>query len=184
MNNRGQINELASNFRVVIAIFMVLIIIGVFAFGFVLLSATFLNGFGTITQTLENIPSTSNATNISNAAKITFGNYNTAFQQLKWMSFVLIFSMILGTTIAAMTIRINQGWFPVYIVFVLIAIVFSIYISNSYETILDGGTGLSTSLATFSEASWLIINLPFLIGIVGTVGVVFIFIKSMGGDSL
>lgn len=179
MNNKGQINDVVNNFRVVVAIFMVLIIIGVIALGFILYAGTFLKGFGLLTETLVNVDTPEGTPNISDIAQITLGNYNIALQQLKWISFVLLFAMIMGTTITAMVIRVNQAWFLIYLIFIVVAIFFSIYISNSYETILDSGTELSTSLATFSATSWIVINLPFLIGIVGTIGVVFIFIKGI-----
>lgn len=181
-NKKGALGDLASNFRVIVAIFIILIMIGVVAIVILLMSSAWYNALGTLTDTLTSIPSTSNATNISYAASVTFGNYNQAFQQVKWISFAILLGMILGTIVVGIAAKTHPFLFPTYVILVVVAIFFSIYLSNTYENILNTGNSLTTTLNTFTGANWIIINLPFIISVVGTLGTIFTFIRMSQGE--
>lgn len=165
------------------AIMVGLILFIVLSVVIVFISALWVNFFGDVTDTLVGIPATSNISNISKYADITFGNLNIAFQQLRWISVVIIFGMLMGILISNFLIKIHPAFFIFYIFIIIMMVFVSIFISNSFETIYTGGGVLGDSLQQFKAGSWIILYLPMWITIISVVGGILLFVNMKRDDS-
>lgn len=171
------------------AINMISIMIGiimfiVIAFIFVLISAVWVDGFSQITNALVDIPNPSgaNASNISKFAEITFGNLNEAFQQLRWISFMFIFGLMIGVVASAFIVRSHPAWFGAYILFSIVGIVLSIIIGSTYEKLLNSPGALGASLQSFIGASFLMLHIEVWTVVITFVGAIIIFTQ-IGRDA-
>ena len=94
----------------------ILIIIAIIiALMVVFVAAIWVYGFGTMTQQLTNLENDNPTYNISDKMETTFGNINAGLQQLRWISYMIIFGMFLGVIISAFFIRVHPGFFILYI---------------------------------------------------------------------
>ena len=174
MNKRGSISDM-----------FLLMIVG---FMLVLLSAAFILAFGIVTNNLVGIDTGAGEPNVSKAAGTTFGNINVALQQLRWWTFSLIIGFAASIFISNFLIRINPVFFIFHIMITIIAVVVAIIISNAYEVVYTSSNLFGTELQTFIGASWMLLNLPIIITVIGVLGGVFQFIgitrDSQQGGSL
>lgn len=161
-NKRGGISDL---FLLMIAGFM-----------FTLLAAAFMLAFGIVTSNLIAIDTGAGNANVSAAATTTFGNINIALQQLRWWTFALIMGFSISIFISNFLIRINPVFFIFHIVITMIAVVVGIIISNAYELVYTSNNLFGAELQTFVGTSWMLLNLPIIITIIGVLGGVFQFI--------
>lgn len=169
MNKNGSIFN-------VFGMFFALVIVIIVAFIFVMMSATFMNGFSTITDKLIEIPEGSpSSPNISGASQKTFGNFNSALQQLRWVSFVVIIGMFAGILISGYMVRVHQGWFIFYVLFSVIAIMMSIYIANSYEALTQTAS-LGVTLQQFKATSFIMRNLHIWTTVISFIGAILMFV--------
>ena len=148
-----------------------LIALVVIGFISVLFFAGWMYGINLVNTQLLNIPSEDNATNISYAASQTFSYMNEGLSALKLISFMIIFGFVLGTLIFAYFSRKHPVLFIVYFLIWILAIIFSIYVSNAYEEVLNNNV-LGTTLATFGISNWIMLKLPWWIAVVGAVGII------------
>lgn len=107
--------------------------------------------------------------NASVVIENTIGQVGTTYQSLRWISFMLIFGMALGIFIGSYLVTTKPVFFIPYIFIVIIAIVVSVPISNTYETLTQDPT-LATTFSQFTASNWLISNLPTLVTIIGFIG--------------
>lgn len=161
-NKSGAISDL---FLLMVAGFMI-----------VLLAGAFILAFGIVTDNLIAIDTGAGEPNISDAASITFGNINTAIQQFRWWTFALIIGFSISIFLSNFLIRVNPVFFIFHIMITIIAVVVAIIISNAYEVVYTSSGLFGAELQTFVGTSWLLLNLPILISVVGVLGGVFQFI--------
>lgn len=145
-------------------------------FLFVLLAGAFILAFGIVTTNLIAIDTGAGEPNISNAASITFGNINVAIQQLRWWTFALIIGFAISIFVSNFLIRINPVFFIFHIMITIIAVVVAIIISNAYEVVYTSPTTFGATLQSFTGSSWMLLNLPILITVIGVLGGIFQFI--------
>ena len=146
--------------------------------GFIMLliSAALILSFGIVTTNLTGITTVTGQPNISEAAAITFGNINVALQQLRWWTFALIIAFAISIFLSNFLIRINPVFFIFHIMITIIAVVVAIIISNAYETIYTSSNIFGEQLQTFVGTSWMMLNMPIIITVIGVLGGVFQFI--------
>ncbi len=177
MNRKGNMNN-------IMAIMVGIIIFIGLGFIFVLISAVWVDAFSTITNSLVDIqnPSGANGSNISKFAEITFGNLNEAFQQLRWISFMFIFGLMIGVVASAFIVRSHPAWFGPYILLSIVSIVLSIIIGSTYETLLNSSGALGASLQSFVGASFLMLHIEVWTVVITFVGAIIIFTQ-IGRDA-
>lgn len=116
-----------------------------------------------------------------NATKLidkTFGKVPTAYQSLKWITFMLIVGMMLSILITSFLVRTNPVFFIAYILIVVIAIVVSVPMSNTYEVIYQNPT-LSSSFDGFWGQTYIFLNLPIWITIIGIFAGIVMFVNML-----
>jgi len=165
------------------AIMVGLILFIVLSFIIVIVFAVWVNFFGDVTDELIGLPADNNITNISKYATITFGNLNTAFQQLTWISVVIIFGLVMGILMSSFLVKIHPAFFIFYVFIVVLLVFVSIFISNSYEDLYSGGGILGDSLQDFRAASWIVLYLPIWVTLVALIGGILLFIGLKRDDS-
>ncbi len=160
-----------------------LIVLMVIAFVAVLFFAGWIFTNNQVTDTLLAVDSP--VANITEATEKTFVKVNESLGSLKWLAAAIIFGSIIGIMVSNFLVKAHPVFLVPYMLFVILSVVFSAYVSNAYETLLSSGT-LATVLQEFSFANFFFMNLPVWITIIGIVGGIMLFIgvkvgKDQGG---
>jgi len=154
-----------------LAIFLILAFIIVIFFGI------WIYGFNQITDTLGGMdqPLGMINTTIAEVSEDTFGRVNTAQTTgVHILAFVMIFSMALSILLSNFLVKVHPAFFILYIFITISVIMASVYISNYYEELLQNPVLGSTFLA-FRGATFIMLNLPIWIAVIGMIGAVFLF---------
>ena len=112
--------------------------------------------------------------NVSQVIDNTVGATALTFKALYWISAFIIFGMILGIFIGSYLVTTKPIFFIPYLFIVIIAIVVSVPMSNTYETLMSDAT-LSGTFIGFTGANWIMLNLPIWITIIGITGAIIMF---------
>lgn len=112
--------------------------------------------------------------NASQVIDNTIGATNISFQALRWISVFLIVGMMLSILIGSYLVTTKPIFFIPYIFVVIIAIVVSVPMANTYETLMEDPT-LASTFTGFTGANWLMLNLPVWIAIIGMAGGIVMF---------
>lgn len=112
--------------------------------------------------------------NASEVIDNTVGSANISFTALYWISVFLIFGMILAIFIGSYMVTTKPIFFIPYIFIWVIAIIVSVPLSNSYETISNDAT-LSSTYANFVGSNFILNNLPMIVAVVGIIGGIIMF---------
>lgn len=132
---------------------------------------------GTLTNVLTTIPSTDPNVNISQAAVDTFGQVDASLgTSLRFMSYAILFALMLSIFIANYLTKANPIFFVVYVFTTIAAVIASVFISNAYETLLTNSL-IGATLLTFKVSNFIMLNLPVWATVIGLVGAVFLFIN-------
>jgi len=102
------------------------------------------------------------------------GGFNGSIQALHWITIFLIAGMILSIFIGSYLVTTKPIFFIPYLFIVIIAIVVSVPMANTYETLMEDAT-LSSTFAGFTGANWIMLNLPIWITIIGIAGGIIMF---------
>lgn len=163
---------------------MDIIVFVIIGFIVLLFFASWMYGHNLITTTLiESTPSTIPGVNISEAAEDTFGVANSSLGGLRSLAFIIIFGMALSIIMSNFLIKAHPAFFIVYIFVIVIAIVLSVFVSNTYETLMTSNT-LGTTLSSFTAGSFIMLQLPVVTAVVGVFGAIFLFIGIIRDDGL
>ncbi len=169
MNKKGGIFQLFGIGSIIITFVIV-------AFVIVLIAAVWLNGFGKFAQEIVNIEGTfADDKNLSTYTSTTFGNLDIGFQQLRWITLVIIIGMMIGILLSAAMVRVHPAFFILYVLLTLGTIIFSIFISNSYSSLLDT-VGLGETLGSFKGSSYILSNLPIWTTVIAFIGGIIMFV--------
>jgi len=82
--------------------------------------------------------------NVTTILSNTIGNTGAAYESFKWISTLLIFGMFLGVLVSAFLVRTHPAWFIAYFLVLLVGIITSVYVSNTYETLKLNSVLVST----------------------------------------
>lgn len=119
--------------------------------------------------------------NDGNASQIideSFGKVPNAYQSLKWITFVLIFGFALSILITSFLVKTNPIFFVPYTIILVIAIIVSVPLSNTYETIYQNPL-LAESFSGFWGATWIFLHLPIWVTVIGLLAGVLMFINAV-----
>lgn len=114
-----------------------------------------------------------NATEIIDS---TYGKVPNSYQALKWITTMLIVGMVFSILITSFLVRVNPVWFVAYLFLWIIAIIVSVPISNTYEQIYLNPT-LASSFAGFWGQTYIFLNLPIWIGVIGAIAGIVMFVN-------
>lgn len=114
--------------------------------------------------------------NASEVIDNTIGSTSTSFTSLYWISAFIIFAMILGIFIGSYLVTTKPVFFIPYIFIVIIAVISSVPISNSYEN-LSNNAELGSTFVNFTASNFIMLNLPIWITIIGFVGAIIMFAR-------
>jgi hypothetical protein len=157
-------NKKASLFDIVIWVvvaFTVLIVLGL------ILWST-----GLVTNVLEGLGTTGNGFNLSQAAINTVGVTSNA--ELTWVpiiAFIIIVCEGITIWITNFFVKEHPIMFIPYIFVTAIAVIVSVYLSNTYQGLLLGQP-FSVTLQTFTMADYILIYLPLWTTIIGIIGAI------------
>ena len=163
--------------------FLDLIILMVIALVAVLFFAGWIYANNLLTTELLNADSAN--VNITEATESTFVKINDSLALLRWVAAAIIFGSIIAIMVSNFLVKAHPLFFVPYILFMIISIIFSAYISNAYEDLLTTGI-LASTLQTFSFANFFFLNLPVWITIIGFMGGILLFVgvtadRDLGG---
>jgi F0F1-type ATP synthase assembly protein I len=150
----------------------------IFAFILVVVIGILLYTFGRVeTQlhtTMDDMSFGDGTTNTSQVIVDSVGATNISLSALYWLSVFIMFGMILGIFIGSYLVTTKPVFFIPYLFIWIIAIIVSVPISNSYETI-SATDELASTYTNFVGANFLLGNLPIIVAVVGIVGAIIMF---------
>lgn len=116
--------------------------------------------------------------NMTQAGDLTFGAMAESIKDLRMVSIVYILSLIICMIITNALQKMHPMWFFVYILISILAIIFSVPISNGYQTLQASGI----FNGELSDPGWGLSNfimekLPVFVLIISILGGVFLFIN-------
>jgi uncharacterized membrane protein YedE/YeeE len=161
--------------------FLGIVVLIVLAFIIITISVVFLFIQRTtetkLQETLGTLPAgTFGSTNASAVITDTFGDVGLSYNQLKWITVMLIFGMIIGIFIGSYMVTTKPVMFIPYIFMIVICVIISVGISNSYEVMMNNPT-LASTFAEFTGANHFMLLLPVYISIIGFVGGIIMFVR-------
>lgn len=154
MNKKGIVAELIT--------FMIL------AFVLVIISVLYVYIGNTVEARLLNA-TIATAGNWTEAVETGIGGVNTAYNTLGWLSFMVIVFMVIAIFIGSWGVNTHPVFFIAYILVTIVAVMISVPISNTYETLYDNPT-LNPSFQQFGMSSFVFAHLPTWITVIGLVG--------------
>ena len=114
------------------------------------------------------------STNTSDVINASVGSTNISLSALYWLSVLIIFGMILGIFIGSYLVTTKPVFFVPYLFILIIAVIVSVPISNTYET-LRSTPELASTFANFIGANYILNNLPMIVVIIGVIGAIIMF---------
>jgi len=152
-----------------IFIWLILIFVNVVFFGI------WVYTFGIVADRFAAIPTPVGGTNISLLAQDSIGRINAAQNvgiEILGVGMLIMFG--LSTIISNYFVKAHPVFIIVYLFIIVTAIILSVYLSNTYETLMTIEP-LGTTFTNFSAISFMMLNLPIITGVIGFVGMIFMF---------
>ena len=115
--------------------------------------------------------------NVTDTINASFGAVGDAYQNFRWISVTLIFGFFASILVSAFLVRTHPAWFIGYIFVVVIAVVLSAYISNSYERLMQNEILMETFLTGFYGQNWIFLHLPIWVTIIGFLAGILMYIN-------
>lgn len=110
------------------------------------------------------------------AVNKTIGEVITSYSALKWGIVVIIVGMFLSIAVTGFIVRFHPIFLVAFVFLVVIAVIVSVPISNTYATLTTEKT-LSSTFAEFSTVNFIMSKLPIWIAIVGFGSAIVMFAK-------
>jgi len=139
------------------------------AFLIVLFFGLMYYGFGKVNNVLNTVQfSMGNGqgyNNFTNVVSATWGQVYSAYGQLSTFAYVLIFGMIFTILVSSWMVKSPPIFLIIYLIVAIGGIIVAAYLSNVYQGLLTN-TDFGTTLQGFKGASYLLLNLPFIVAAV------------------
>lgn len=162
MNKKGGIFDL---FLMMAAIFIIIVI-----------TAVFIYAFGVVNDEMEDVSlqldrdltgvDFFNETNFTEAHEVSFGVSNSAMSTARWFVLGLILGYVFLLLAANFFIKPPPFYLVAHILITLLAVIFSVYISNVYEELMTNAT-LGSTFTSMGVVNWIMLYLPFWIAVLG-----------------
>lgn len=154
---------------------MAFIVIGIIC---VLFFGGMIYGFGLIKDTLESGDLDTTAVNISDTSSKSFGYLVTGMSNLKLISAIILIGYLIATLTMAYFSTKHPLWIFVYILITILLVIFSIAISNSYNTLKENST-INSMVSGFTVSNVIISYLPYWVAIIGLAGILLCVVGSV-----
>lgn len=160
MNKRGAITDLF----VWIAVSIVMVVFfGAILYGMNLVNDEF-NQVGNVSETI----------NFTDISQDTFGQVVSGLDYLKTIAFLIFFFLGMSMLISNFLVKAHPVFYVVYILVLIVAVIFSIFVSNAYESLLTSNV-LSPTFLEFSAMNFVMLNLPVWVCVFGIFGAILLF---------
>ena len=148
--------------------------------GFIILMflAVYMYGHNQLTEKLISLNIPVGETNVSTIATNTFGQVNSGINTFRWLSFAIIFALALSILISNYLVKAHPIFFVVYFLIVIVAIIFSVFVSNAYEDLMVNEL-LGDTLQSYAGSSFIMLNLPLWVTIIGIFGAIVLFVGTI-----
>lgn len=176
ITNKNKHGGYGDVFVFIVMSFLIVLFFGLMYFGFSKVN-TVLTG---VQFTMGDGEGYNNFTNIVDA---TWGKVYDSYDQLKTLSYVLIFGMILTILLGNWLVRAHPIFFIIYIVVAIGAIIVGAYVSNTYQSLLLN-PDFGSTLQSFKGASYMMLYLPYLAAVISLIGAFIMFIGLNKNKSL
>lgn len=147
-------------FEFIIVAFLILIVIGLFVYSFNYISST-LN----INQMIGKV-------NMSEASSNTIGQINNAIlNKINLIGIFLLFGMVIGLFVNAYFTRDEYPKIFIFIdiILLIMAYILAVYVSNSYETIINISPFDTIFKTNMAQPSYFLLHLPLISVIIGII---------------
>lgn len=144
--------------------FVAMLVIAIFFFGF------WAYGTNTLNTYMVNIPTVGNQ-NVSQAVSNTFSGYNSGMQNLRYVALMMMVGYIFATLIMGWLSRKHPIWMAVYFLIMGLMVIFSIYVSNAYETLKNDST-ISGIVSGYVALDYVLLHLPIFVSVIGFAAIV------------
>ena len=115
-------------------------------------------------------------TNYTKLIDNTIGKVDNSYQSLYWIAIFLIIGMLFAIFIGSYNIQTKPVYFVHYIIMIIIAVVISAGISNSYNMVKND-SNLSSTFNKFIGANFILSYLPLWVLIIGLGGAIIMYSK-------
>ena len=122
-------------------------------------------GFSQFNDVLIEVQFDIGDTNFSTIVDSTWGEVFDAYGQLKALTYVLIFGMILTIFTTAWATKRPPIFLVIWVIVSIVGIIAGAYISNAYQLLLVN-PDFGATLQSFAGASYMVLYLPYLAAIV------------------
>ena len=124
--------------------------------------------------------------NLTPAVEASFGQANAAMPMLRIIAFIIIFMLGISIFISNFLVKANPIFFAVHFLMVILAVIFSVLVSNAYESLMSNNI-LGDTLTSFFGGSFIMLNLPTIVVVLGLISGLFLFIgfsrdREIGGS--
>jgi hypothetical protein len=117
------------------------------------------------------------STNLSQVAQYTVTPVDNVIQSLSWLIGILYFVMLIGAMMLAFMYRSsgNKILVAFFFVLIIVLVLISIFVSNTYESIYAGSDAIASRLQEQTITSFLIIQSPMVMLIIGLIAGIIMF---------
>ena len=132
-------------------------------------------GFGEITDGFLDSDIKVGNQNVSDIANDSLGTINRLQNgAIELLGVGMIIAFALSIWISNYLVKVNPVFIVVYIFIAATGIMFSVYLSNSYETLMETQP-LGDTFISFAALSFMMLNLPLITTVVSVFGMIFLF---------
>lgn len=149
---------------IVLALFIVVGFV-IFRFSFHIISNQFLS----ITTPANSV------INMTQITSETFGQVDTAMNQLRFIAFALIFGLILLIMFSNFLVKNHPAFLVIYVLMIIIAIIISVAVSNAYSNLITDPL-LGSAFTSFQETNYILLYLPTVVTVIGFIGALILLI--------
>ena len=121
--------------------------------------------------------------NVTESMDNFLGKATQSYSVMSWVTYMILIAMILSILITNALVKTNPFWFVAYVFVVILAIVISAVLSNVYEDIATNSV-ISSGFTGLTTTTWLLLNLPYIVTIVGFIAGILLFINIDWGNPL
>lgn len=157
-NKKGQ--SILDVFIFIAVAIIIVVLFAVWKFGINKMSTAIIN----VETPINNI-----GINISDAGQKTFGNLDNGMSVLNLVGLCMIVGMILTIFISNFLVKSHPVFFVGFIFVTILAIILSVFISNSYETLITS-SDLGAIMLQSKATTTIMLNLPIWVTIIGLIG--------------
>ena len=154
----------------------------VVAFITIIFLALLVFAFGKIKDVFNQIPNTPQVNMTHIVDKTMDVAYSSTESNLKWISYMILFAMILSIFVHNYLVRVHWSFIFLYLLLGVGAVIVSVPLSNTYEELLSNPQ-IGATLQSFTGATYIMLYLPIITIAIGLLGLIPLFMGMAKGGS-